>query len=129
VTAHLSAQPSIRLASSGGRRLRQRLLSIALLTLACGAPDLGSDGAGGGTGSSAVPITCTPTADTWATFGEAFFSSTCAGCHGTLADQGTVNGLTRTLASAMSTGAMPQGDRLAAADKARVLASLACGAP
>jgi hypothetical protein len=106
-----------------------RLLAIALLTLACGPPELVPGGSGGGTGSSAVPVTCAPTTDTWSNFGEAFFSSTCAGCHGTLADHGSVSGLTRALASAISSGAMPQGDRLAAADKTRVLAYLACGAP
>jgi hypothetical protein len=109
--------------------LRPALLAVvALLPLACGPIDStsgtgGTSGSGGGAGST----TCGT--DTWANYGSAFFSSTCAGCHTQLSSQAFIQSDISQLSSAIAGGAMPYGGGLSSADRDRVVSYLNCGAP
>jgi len=106
------------------------LALLALFPLACGPLDTtpgttggGVGAAGGGSGSSS----CTTDPDTWSSFGDAFFSSECAGCH--VFSHAAVQAGHGAIASAISRGSMPQGGVLDDTLRRQVLAYLACGAP
>jgi hypothetical protein len=94
----------------------------------------GSASAGGGGGSVATgggggsASTCT---DTWAAYGETFFVTNCSSCHEHTGQfsQAAVQASLASIVSQIDRGRMPQGFSLSTAEKARVLAYLACGAP
>jgi len=71
--------------------------------------------------------------DTWANFAKASFASNCVSCHSgfhsAFASYANVNADRSSIKSRIVSGSMPQGGWASPADKARVLAWLACGAP
>ena len=68
--------------------------------------------------------------DTWNSYAGNFFASNCVSCHGEdLATYTNVSGSAKAITRAISSGQMPANKTLAAAEKARILAWLACGAP
>lgn len=98
--------------------MKRRHLSLLLLVatmLSCG-PDNASTGP------------CTST-DTWASYGHSFMSSNCATCHTAYGSQGTVQAGTGSISSVISSGSMPRGITLTAAERTRAEAWLNCGAP
>lgn len=113
----------------------RRLLGVAvvmMLVSACGPDDgvggpYGGGAGGGGGGLNADGGVCTP--DTWASFGSAFFSTHCAGCHSSLSDHASVQASASQLRSVISSGAMPRGGSLSAAQRSEAVLWLGCGAP
>jgi hypothetical protein len=99
------------------------LRAVFCVSLVVGALGCGTDTSGGDGG------TC---ADTWAGYGQAFFTSTCASCHthnhSSLTSQATVQAEAATLESYISSGTMPQGASLTGAEKTRIANYLNCGA-
>jgi hypothetical protein len=129
--------------------MHRHALTLCLLTLAACGPDTDDDtsttggitasggGSGGGTtsttggggGTSGTSSSCT---DTWSSYGQAFFASTCDSCHqhsSEFSTQAAVQGSRSRIESVISSGAMPQGTSLSSTEKTRILAYLACGAP
>ena len=77
-------------------------------------------------------VSCTGNTDTWANYGQAFFATDCASCHthnhsNQFTTQALVRGDLSGIRARISTGNMPQGITVSAADKARILAYLDCG--
>ncbi len=85
----------------------------------------GGGGFGGGSGGSGGGSTCT---DTWATYGQAFFSSHCGQCHSWAGSHASVQSKLSSITSRIQSGSMPPGG-ISAADKQKILAYLGCGAP
>lgn len=83
------------------------------------------------TTTTTTTTTCTST-DTYADYGAAFLAANCRTCHQHVADfstQAEVALSAATMRAQISTGRMPEGVALSGAEKTRVLAWLACGAP
>lgn len=98
----------------------KRLVLTGVLLAACG----------GSTTSSTAD--CSTGTDTWANYGQAFFTTTCRTCHehtNQFGTQAAVLASLNSIESEISSGKMPEGTTLSASDKARVLAWLSCGAP
>ena len=71
-------------------------------------------------------------ADTYSDFGSGFLATNCRSCHQHSSQFGTQTSVqlsANQLSSEINSGRMPQGIAITAADRARVLAWLACGAP
>jgi hypothetical protein len=87
------------------------------------APDAGATDDGGAN-------TC---ADTWEGYGQAFFATNCVTCHvhdhSNFADVAAVRGELALITERVSTGLMPQGATLPAAQQQRLLDFISCGAP
>lgn len=81
-------------------------------------------GTGGGTDAG---VACTP--DTWASYGESFFASTCSGCHPQYSTRPDVVSSRSNITSRINSGSMPQGSTLSSAEKTRILRYLNCGVP
>jgi hypothetical protein len=90
-----------------------------------GAGGTGGGAGGGGTGGGGA-MSCTP--DTWSSFGAAFFSGHCAGCHGTFTHSG-VQSAAALYSSFISSGSMPRGGGISASLRAEAVTYLNCGAP
>lgn len=84
------------------------------------------DGASSTTALSIDGGACT---DTWSSFGQSFFSGSCAGCHSSFGNHSVVQGSIGSFESVISSGTMPRGSSLTSAQRQQVLAYLACGAP
>ena len=99
--------------------MNRTLLALVSLTLlaACGGP---------------TAAECASNTDTDANYGQAFVTTNCRSCHQHTSQYGTqaaVQGSLTSLESELSTGRMPQGLTLTAAERARVITWLGCGAP
>lgn len=113
--------------SSTARR-RAALAAVVCLLAACGpVPGDVATSAGTTSGSSSGGASCGT--DTWASYGQGFFASNCASCHGFASSQGSVQANAGTIASKIQSGQMPPGGGLSSADVSRVVAYLDCGAP
>ncbi len=105
--------------------MKTSLRLIVLLTVTnCGAGY--DDGTSSTTALSIDGGACT---DTWSSFGQSFFSSTCAGCHGSYATHSVVQASASQFEQVISSGSMPRNASLTSAQRTQVLAYLACGAP
>jgi hypothetical protein len=106
--------------------LRLALLSVVVFLSACGGVDETLTDGGSSTGGLGS-ASCT---DSWSGYGATFFASRCASCHHHAGQFTTAASVRSALVEAdISNGSMPQGAALSAAEKARVLAYLGCGAP
>jgi hypothetical protein len=129
------------------------LLAGGLLLVGCGStmesgptgtpssttPDGGGTGATGGASNPNGTGGACASSDTWNGYAEQFFATNCAGCHGAGKTPGTtvydpasyssVAGAATKIAGQISAGTMPRNATLSAADKARILAWLACSPP
>lgn len=101
---------------------------------ACGSVDSFHDGgadAGGDDAGSDAGL-CRST-DTWADYGQAFFTTTCADCHDNdhtaMTDHGFLQRQITRITGRISAGNMPVGRTLSASERGRLLDYLACGAP
>jgi len=82
---------------------------------------------GGGSSSSSSGGACTT--DTWANYAGSFFANTCDSCHQHTSEFSSLAAVTAkksTVTSRISTGNMPTTSTLAASEKSRILAWLAC---
>lgn len=122
------------------RFLRTSLLClIALFTTSCGPGFVAS----GDVTSAATPAPVSTTTggsttgtanaacgtDAWSNYAQTFFQSKCVSCHSNEATYSGVNADLSNIQSNITSNAMPLGATLAAADKARILAWIGCGAP
>jgi hypothetical protein len=82
----------------------------------------GTTGASGTTGSSC-------TSDTWANYGQQFFSTYCVSCHSWASSQTSVQSEASASESRIASGNMPPSTTLSSAEISRVDAWLNCGAP
>jgi hypothetical protein len=108
----------------------------------CG-PGGGTGGTGSGTGGSGTAGTSSGTGgaapcttDTWANFAQAFFKNDCTlSCHnhstlgGQTPNYNLIKSNASNISSRISSGNMPQGTKLSASDKSRILKWLSCGEP
>lgn len=69
--------------------------------------------------------TCT---DTWASYGQSFFSSNCSGCHSSFRTQSAVKSQVASIRSRVAGGSMPPRG-ISSTDEQRVVLYLDCGAP
>jgi hypothetical protein len=100
------------------RKLRLTALLLMLaLSFSCGSSTTDIPASDGGVCS-----------DTWSSYGQLFFSQYCSECHTQYGSQSTVLASASAISSQISSGRMPQSGSLSAAEKARVLAWLSCGA-
>ena len=93
----------------------------------------GSGTAGTSSGTGGAPP-CTT--DTWANFAQAFFKNDCTlSCHnhstlgGTTPNYNSIKSNASNISSRISSGNMPQGTKLSATDKTRILKWISCGEP
>jgi hypothetical protein len=99
----------------------KRLVITGVLLAACG-----------GTTGSSTTADCATVTDTYASYGQAFFTTSCRTCHehtNQFGTQAAVLASLTSIESEISSGKMPEGTSLSASEKARVLAWLSCGAP
>ncbi len=87
-----------------------------------------STGSGGGGGATGGGGGTTCTTDTWASYGQAFFSNNCVSCHSSLATKSTVVTNKSIISSRINSGSMPPRG-LSSTEKTRVLKYLSCGVP
>ncbi len=104
------------------------LTLLAVLSPGCGPLGSTDDGSGGPTsGTGGGQGGCGTDADTWASFGAAFFAGSCGSCH--TFTHAEVQSSRRTIAIALTAGSMPMGGGLDDTARSRALAYLSCGAP
>ncbi len=112
---------------------RNSWVTVVWLAVACGAPgsslDAGLDASMPEDAGTPTPDAGPCTSDTWANYGEAFFSSTCGGCHFNLRSPTGVESKLTTIASVIGAGDMPLGGSLTEAQRQRAVRYLTCGAP
>ena len=70
----------------------------------------------------------TKCADTWANYAQNFFKTNCLGCHPTFGDPNVIK-MDAMIQTRISSGSMPMGSTLPAADKARILGWIDCKEP
>ncbi|NOY91946.1 MAG: hypothetical protein GXP55_12185 [Deltaproteobacteria bacterium] len=89
----------------------------------------GSGSGGSGSGGSGSGAACTT--DTYSGWPSTFFTGHCrgSGCHTSEFGRSDVSARASLIASYISSGSMPRGERLSSADRTRILTYLNCGAP
>lgn len=83
-------------------------------------------------GTSSTTVDCSTVTDTYASYGQSFFTTNCRTCHEHTSQFGTqaaVLASLNSIESEISSGGMPEGTALSATEKTRVLNWLSCGAP
>jgi hypothetical protein len=106
-------------------------MSTCLPANPCGAgAATGATGATGTTGTTGATggmhaADCT---DTWTSYAEAFFSDTCSDCHTFATTYSGVTAKAAKIREKIASGEMPQDAILSAAERARILAWIDCGA-
>jgi hypothetical protein len=101
-----------------------------------GSGTAGSGTAGSGTAGSGTGGAPPCTTDTWGNFAQAFFKNDCTlSCHthftlgGTSPNYNSVKSSAADITSRIKSGNMPQGTKLSASDKSRILLWMSCGEP
>lgn len=128
------------LASCGGSEQPNYPTSTGTTTGGTGTGTTDPNGTmGGGTAGNPNGSAACNSNDTWNSYAEGFFATSCAPCHGAGKTPGTsfydpnsytsVAGADSSIAAAISSGKMPLNATLDAADKARILAWLGCNPP
>lgn len=107
----------------------RKVLFVVFFLAGCGVgiDPLGTDST---STTSSASTSCTST-DTWASYGQSFFTANCRSCHEHTSQFSTQASVANSLArikAEISSGAMPPSG-LGSADKQRILGYLACDVP